>query len=225
MISLLVPSRGRPHLLYKMAQSAVNTAEGEVEIVCYIDEDDPKLEEYKSLGGITLFTTKRTILSKYWNMAYQKAKGPIYMHCGDDLIFRTPGWDTKVKEMFDQYPDKIAFVYGNDGHPRPERAESFGTHGFLHKNWVEAVGYFVPPYFSSDFNDTWLNDVAEMIGRKQYVNIITEHMHPGFEKRPFDQTDKDRMERHVKDDVKALYESKSDERKADAEKLRKVMHG
>ena len=48
------------------------------------------------------------------------------------------------------------------------RRKNFLTHGFLHRNWVETVGYFVPPYFSSDFNDTWLNEVADMIGRKIY---------------------------------------------------------
>ena len=64
------------------------------------------------------------------------------MHCGDDLTFDTPGWDGVVREAFEQTPDKILFAYGNDLGPH---GETFGTHGFVHRRWVETLGYFVPP--------------------------------------------------------------------------------
>ena len=207
-----------------MAQSAKDTADGEIEIIAYVDEDEPYMGQYEELE-VKLFKTKRTVLSKYWNMAYEKAQGPIYMHCGDDLIFRTQGWDTIVKEAFDRYEDKIVFVHGDDGHTSRDRAKTFGTHGFLHKNWVEAVGHFVPPHYSSDYNDTHLNDVAEMINRKVYVDILTEHMHPAFGKGEMDKTHEERIQRHQDDKVDQLYASKFHERQEDAEKLRKVMRG
>ena len=96
---------------------------------------------------------------------------------------------------------------------------NFGTHGFIHRNWVDTVGYFVPPYFSSDYNDTWLNDVANMIDRRIYVDIKTEHMHPAFNKGPMDQTHIERLQRHQEDNVDALYATKLPERQADADKF------
>lgn len=223
MISLLVPSRGRPESLARLAGSVLNTADNPelVELVVFRDKDDPSYEAYEYPKNVRIFSTKRTTLSVYWNLAYEKAIGPIYMHCADDLVFHTKGWDVLVQEAFDHYEDKIVFVHGDDGNP--DRGKAFGTHGFLHKNWVEAVGYFVPPHYTSDFNDTHLNEVAEMICRKHYIDILTEHMHPGLGKAEMDLTHAERLVRHFKDDMPALYASKEDERKADAEKLRKVM--
>ncbi len=224
MISILLPTRGRPDNLKRMAESAYATADApdDIEIVAVVDDDD---YSYDSLGplyqDIVIIKVPRTILSKYWNIAYEHANGPIYMHCGDDIVFQTDGWDTKVKEEFAKYPDKIVLVYGDDGDPNKEK--NFGTHSFIHKNWVDAVGYFVPPYFSSDFNDTWLNEVADSIGRKVKIDILTEHMHFAFRKGELDLTHAERLVRHWKDNTPALYEAKAAERAADAEKLKALM--
>lgn len=223
MISLLLPSRGRPFNVQRLAESALTHAADpdDIELIVYIDNDD-----YSYIGRVfppqvTIYKTQRTLLSNYWNMAYDKARGPIYMHCGDDIVFQTEGWDDKVKAAFERYPDKIALIFGDDGDPNKDK--NFGTHSFIHKNWVDAVGYFVPPYFSSDFNDTWLNEVADMIGRKEQIDILTEHMHFAFQKGELDLTHAERLVRHWKDNTPALYEEKAAERIADAEKLRKVM--
>lgn len=206
-----------------MAESAVSHADNpnNIEIVVFIDEDDKSYDNQSFPEQVRIFTTKRTVLSKYWNMAYEMAQGEIYMHCGDDIVFQTQGWDTKVIEAFEALPDKIGFVYGDDGDPNKEK--NFGTHGFIHKNWVAAVGYFVPPYFSSDFNDTWLNYVADRIGRKYKIDILTEHMHPAFGKAEIDLTHAERYVRHWKDNNVEKYTATCGERDADAEKLRKVM--
>lgn len=222
MISLLLPTRGRPDSLRRLVNSVLETADNpnEVELVVFVDRDDESYDRQNYPDNVRLLYAKRTTLSVYWNMAYERAQGPIYMHCGDDLVFKTEGWDTKVKQAFEKYPDKIVFVYGDDGDPAKKH---FGTHGFLHHKWAEAVGYFVPPYFSSDFNDTWLNEVADMVGRKEKIDIITEHMHPAFGKGELDLTHAERLVRHWRDKMPELYASKGDERKQDAEKLRKVM--
>lgn len=215
MISVLLPSRGRPTEFKRLYDSAMDTAKGPIEFVVYRDIDDPT--EYHQADNITFIKGERIVLSQMWNECYRQAKGPYYMHCGDDIIFRTPGWDEIVMNAFPE--DKIAFVFGNDGY----WGNTFGTHGFIHKNWIEAVGYFVPPYFSSDYNDTWLNDVAKLIGRRLYVDILTEHMHFAFGKGPLDQTHQERLDRHQADNVDQLYVDKSSERDADAEKLRRCM--
>lgn len=223
MISLLTPTRGRMAQLRQMVSSAIDTAEGKIEIIVYKDKDDTSYDLPKGAEWgpqVKMFSTERTLMSKYWNLAYEKAKGDIFMQCADDIVFRTKGWDTIVKDTFEQYPDRIVLVYGDDGNPD---FKFHGTHSFLHRNWVEAVGYFVPPYFSSDFTDTWINEVAEGIGRKRHVKILTEHMHPAFGKGAIDLTHAEKYVRHWKDKMPELYESKADERKEDMEKLRKVM--
>lgn len=224
MISILLPSRGRPDNIRRLVNSILETATktDDIEAIVRIDLDDPNYDEYMDNPPplTTVFSGDRVVLSEMWNECYEKAKGDILMHCGDDIIFRTYGWDTKVVEEFNRYPDNIVFVFGNDGSPHNGK---FGTHGFIHRKWVETVGYFVPPYFSSDYNDTWLNDVARIIGRHNHIDILTEHMHPDLGKGPLDQTHVDRLERHRRDNVAQIYADKLVERQKDAEKLMGVM--
>lgn len=223
MISLLLPSRNRPDTLMRMYRSALDTADGEIECIVAIDEDDESYEELFTtpMKNMRLIKTPRQTLSKYWNDCYKRSSGEIVMHCGDDIIFRTKGWDTKVKEAFNEYDDKIVFVFGNDGSGVHDGR--FGTHGFVSREWVETVGRFVPPYFSSDYNDTWLNDVAKLIGRHHHIDILTEHMHPDLGKAEYDITHQERLKRHKQDNVELLYASLIEERKADADKLRQKL--
>lgn len=202
-----------------MYQSALDTAEGSIECVVYVDNDDWSYE-HMEMPGLRIVKGSRIVLSQMWNRCQVEADGDYFMHAGDDLIFRTPGWDTKIIAAFPK--DKIAFVHGRDG--SDQDSIPFGTHGFLHRKWVKKVGYFVPPYFSCDYNDTWLNEVADMIGRHVFVDdVLIEHMHPVWGKREHDKVDAEREERGRNDNVKAMYESMADERRADAEKLRTAM--
>ena len=92
------------------------------------------------------------------------------------------------------------------------------------KDWVETIGYFVPPYFSSDFNDTWLNEVGHFIDRHFFVEIYTEHLHPHVKKHSWDKTHLERLERHKKDNVEDLYKQMIDKRKLDAKKLKNFIN-
>lgn len=220
-ISILAPTRARPHSMQRLWESAWETADhkDELEIVFYMDKDDIhsheqflRMDSPQHLGIIG----ERIVLSQMWNECQKVATGEIFMHAGDDIIFRTASWDTHVREAINSFPDKIAFVHGRDG----IQDEKLGTHGFLHKNWVDTIGYFVPPYFSCDYNDTWLTDVSSMINRRIYVpSIYTEHMHWAVGKQPRDQTYSDTVARGNRDNVTEMYNAKFSERQADAAKL------
>lgn len=226
MISLLVPTRERYDGLTRMGGSAlVNSVVPDgVEIVVYIDDDDDTYDELLESSGLKDVVTPvrgpRITLSKMWNRCAEHARGEIFGHMGDDIVFRTYAWDELVTNVFAEYDDRIVFVHGRDG----IQDGGLGTHGFLHRTWVEAVGYFVPPYFSSDYNDTWLTEVADMIGRRRYVpELFTEHMHHTVGKAEIDQNTLDRLKRHAADDVDGTYKRLITERRSDAEKLREVM--
>lgn len=228
MLALLLPTRGRPDNLIRFYNSAMETAAypEQVGVFVAIDDDDDSYDEMFDSPpmNMTLFKVKRQTLSKYWNDCYEKAKDDyvIFGHMGDDIVFQTEGWDSIIRSKFNDVEDKIAFVFGDDGSPHNGK---FGTHGFIHKRWVDTVGYFVPPYFSSDYNDTWLNDVAKAIGRHIHVPILTEHMHPDFDKAEFDKTHQERVERHKRDNVGQLYDSLADERERDISLLGDVING
>lgn len=225
-ISLLCPTRGRPAGMRRLVESCDRNAAGNVEVVFYLDDDDQAaIETAQQLaaargGGIVPLVGPRIVLSAMWNRCAEVAAAPILMHCGDDIVFRTVRWDDLVVEAFAGYPDGIVFVHGDDR----LQGGRLGTHGFLHRAWVDAVGYFVPPYFSSDWNDTWLTEVANAIGRRVYLPaVVTEHMHPLAGKATWDLTHRERLARGERDQVAQLYADKAAERAMDAAVLRAAM--
>lgn len=222
-ISILCPTRGRPASVKRLIQSAFDTAYGDIELIFYCDDDDPFFEANLAAGdgeAVQFLLGHRKVLSQCWNVCSEHAKADILMHCGDDIIFRTPGWDDLIVAEFEKVPDKILLVHGDDG----IQGGNVATHGFLHRRWMETVGYFVPPYFASDWNDMWLTEVANMLGRKVYLpNVYTEHMHPVAGKGDWDLTHQERMNRHHAEQVDNLYRTTGEKRVEDAAKLRAVM--
>jgi len=212
-ISLLLPTRQRPEWLRRLATSAVATASQpkQLELVTYIDEDDGSYDDlalplsWQKVVGPRLHDGLVN-LSVKWNSCWKVATGEVFMHCGDDIIFRTSGWDDAVRKVIDSAPARIAFTWCDDGGNGNQ--EVFGTHGFVHRNWTEVVGRFVPPYFVSDYNDTWFNAVAQELGVARYIpDHLTEHMHYIYNKAAKDQNTLERLERHEANNPKALYDS------------------
>jgi len=227
-VSLLVPTRDRPERCADMWRSALSTAAEpkNLELVLYLDDDEPRMRDY-----LTWMETEdptqtwmargpRILLSETWNRCADIAVGEIMWHGNDDVLFRTEAWDESVRGAFNEFPDRIACVHGRDGIHDGGSA----TLGFYSREWVEALGYFVPPYFASDYNDTWLTEVANELGRRRFLpEVYTEHMHPVAGKGTWDRTHQERMTRHAQENVDALYASLAHERRADAAKLRRAI--
>ena len=229
-ISLLVPSRGRPDGCLRMWRSALDTARDplNLQLVLYLDTDDPTRPGYArwvtltDTARIKTITGPRIVLSQMWNRCWEQADGEIGWHGNDDITFNTPGWDAIIKGVFADYPDRIVFVHGADG----IQNQALGAHGFLHRRWTETVGTFVPPFFSSDYNDTWLTEVADRLGRRRFLpGLDIEHHHPVAGKAALDQTHRDRLVRHRQDNVDALYQQLTLERQAWVDKLQVAMDG
>lgn len=171
MISICLPTRGRPEPFKQMCLSALKTADNpnDIEFVSYHDIDDTSVYEY--FGNHKEVLGDRIVQSAMFNECQKIATGPIYMFMVDDMVFETYGWDTAVTEVFKKSDDKILFVYPNDGIYRHIKA-GFGAVGFIHKNWIDTVGYFLPPYFAAWYADNWINALAGRINRKVYLPQI-----------------------------------------------------
>jgi hypothetical protein len=227
MISILCPTRKRPANLIRLLQSIDLTIDGRpdaFELICYVDNDDfsystdaPEFRRIKWVKG------PRIVMSDMWNELIPHATGDIFMLCGDDVIFRTPGWNAIVEDAFAASKDKILVVFGDDGGPG---GKFFASLPFVHRRWVEIVGYFAGPGYSADFADTWPNDVADLLGRKKRLPFVIEHLHPVWGKAAFDEVYLETAQRKVRDATEQRYADRMPQRIADAEKLRGAMlHG
>lgn len=226
MISLVLPSRGRPQALFSMVYSAELTADDpdQIEVCVRIDSDDPRRYGYIAETGYGLTTCitsgKRGVLANAWNDAAKIAGGDILMLAADDLRFRTKGWDTAVRQAVEHVGDRIVMVYARDGHAD----ERMATHPFVTRRWVDVVGRFTAPYFEADYVDLWIDDVARQLDRAVFLpNVLIEHMHPSFGKGEWDKTHQERMARAKGLSLPSLWASCEDERKGEVERLRACM--
>jgi len=186
MISLCFATRGRPEIYKQMCQSALDLADNpdNIEFISYHDNDDLSVYEYighhKEVIGPGSGENKLNIIQMA-NECQKIATGPIYMFGADDIVFLTKGWDKRVLEEFEKFEDKIALVC-------PDSIDwgiwKYGTMGFLHKNWIDATGYFLCPIDGAQVGDRWLNDVAMGINRRVHMldvkthhNNVRDHVH------------------------------------------------
>ncbi|HBQ98608.1 MULTISPECIES: hypothetical protein [unclassified Roseofilum] len=172
-ISILFPTRNRTHYLDNLFDSLEeNTGEKElVDIWIYVDHDDLVTIDYLESGmkekysfGIHYVVGDLTVSQgEMSNILREKCttNPGIYGIGGDKLLFVTPGWDTLVREEFNKYPDRIAFVSLTDSY----HDKHFGAYGFLSAEWLNQTGRFLSEYFPFWGDDLCINQVASIIGR------------------------------------------------------------
>ena len=216
MIDLLLPSRGRRDRLMQMIISAFETADDHrnINVILFLDEDDShNYGPMQSALSTKYIIGKSDVLSKLWNQCFEAGKGNIVMHCSDDIIFESKGWDTIVEEHFAK--QEIICLYGRDGH----QDRNCPTHSFISRKAANIVGNFLPPYFTADGNDLWLREVYAGLGRLVYdERIVTRHLHVNVDAKYDDATYQLAATRRQA--ASAMYEEKKHEIKEWIEKLK-----
>ena len=176
-ISILCPTRGRPSNVKRLVESILTNAEKPelLEILFYVDNDDATFpKEIGELREVTVFRGPNIWISNAHNYLYVHSQGSIIFSAGDDMIFQTNGWDSIVREKFRVIPDGIGLVFGDD---LGTHAGKIATHGFFHRNWVDALGTWVQPGRGSLW-DMWSTENARLLNRLFFIdNLIIEHRH------------------------------------------------
>jgi len=176
-ISILCPTRGRPENVKRLVDSVLSTASRSdyLEILFYVDNDDPSFpEDLEIHENVKVFRGPNIWISNAHNFLYVQSRGSILFSAGDDMIFQTVGWDNIIREKFQQIPDGIGLVFGND---LGTHAGKIATHGFFHRNWVDALGTWVQPGRGSIW-DMWSTENARLINRLFFLkDLVIEHRH------------------------------------------------
>lgn len=212
MISILCPSRSRPDKAKRMLDSALKHPGCKLDIKFFLNHDDPLLNDYRSFISPDQYIIGPNQSPVYsWNLMAETARYDILFLVGDDAQFATDDWGEKVISAFDNYPDKIACVY-----PRPVYRQFPNPHFCLHKNWINTVGYFLPPTFYLHYIDTWVAYVAKKLNRfhciedfSMPIELIYDAVHNSYEKSWLHTRDKwiwEKSKRHRDSDVEILQE-------------------
>ncbi|MBK3735323.1 hypothetical protein FBZ83_105348 [Azospirillum brasilense] len=196
--SLLCPTRGRPDGLQRLIESVAATAGAveRVEVLAYVDSDDPALPDYKrmfealaevgvQLRRFTALVGPPKSVSLSWNDLAASCTGDVLMMANDDQVYVQSGWDHRLDQEIAKFPDDVYCMWFEDG----INGEKHCAFPVVSRRWYETLGYFTPGVFEFIANDTWIMDVAKRVERLHFIGDVTvEHRHFSVGKSELDET-------------------------------------
>jgi len=193
LISVLVPTRGRTKLLTDMLASVFKMASnpGAVEVVIYIDDDDEEtlaleLPDY----NITRIVGPRQSMGTLNAACFARSFGDIIMLGNDDIVVRTPGWDTKISQAAARFPDQVYLFYPNDLF----KGATLATFPILSRVTCDAIADPFPGEYRGAFIDVHVMDIFKQVkgagfDRIVYLeDVVFEHLHHRLGKSVMDKT-------------------------------------
>ena len=166
MISICVPSRGRPEKCARMVESFKDTTKGDIEFQIYINQNDPCLADYRKLIPKNYLHIGLEFYANHgWNIASSRAKGDILFMSGDAEIMQTNNWDDIVYEEAKKYP--ISVIVPDDG-----RGKGGAPHFMVTRQWYDLLGYMSHPMFLHWYVDTYAVELAKAANVLRRVNIV-----------------------------------------------------
>lgn len=192
-ISILCPTRERPELFKRMMNSISVTSVGSCEVLVYIDDDDPCIQEYRTVRHefeslCKFYLGSSNGVGRAWNVLAKEATGSLLMLANDDLVFRTEGWDAKIIQAINDngLNEQMFVAWADDGMPDSNKRCTFPI---VPVEWLKAVGSLVPEIFHFLYHDTWIESVGQDLGRTLYMkHVMIEHCHFTFKKAAYDAT-------------------------------------
>lgn len=234
--SMLCPTRSRAQQIQRFVTSVHRTCmqPGSVEILFYVDDDDPQREDYArtieelqrqypDFKRVELIVGPAMSVSKSWNVLAASSTGSLLMMANDDQLYVDYGWDYHLDRYAGESQDGIFAMFFEDGQYPP----GSGDFPIVSRRWYETLGYFTPGIFEFWYNEAWIFDIAHRLRRiRRIPKVLVDHLHYSKYKSVLDETylrHRSNFERSQRDTE--LFKNTAEQRSAAAEKLRPLMVG
>lgn len=163
MISVIVPTRGRPQQLASFLDSvsAMTHRLDRLEVILVVDNDDRSCDDVEQ-DGLTLRLVEIApgrSMSELNRAGYEVAAGDYLMLLNDDVVLRTPGWDDQARAAFRTFDDGIVLVHVNDR----LFEHRLCTFPFLTRAFCEVVGGICPPGYERYRIDDHIYNVFNLL--------------------------------------------------------------
>ncbi|MEH0417818.1 glycosyltransferase family 2 protein [Streptomyces sp. B21-083] len=166
LISVLLPSRGRPKALTESIDSLLNQADrpGRIQILIAADPDDPDTVDVDLPWQASMWTAPERYgyprLHEYVNRLAEQADGAWLMLWNDDARILTDGWDSIVHE---QAPRVLW--------PRSNDIPTCNTFPIWPAAWTRHLGHVS----LSPHCDSWIQYLGQTLDRHERVDIDILH--------------------------------------------------
>lgn len=176
-ISVLIPERGRPEMLFRLIKSLFAKAGGDTgfEVLVAIDQDDPAwavISSYDTPEGDRvkfLIWPRPKTLGEKLNMLAAEATGAVLFFIANDYVMKTDGWPRIMREAVAKLPNGIGVPFPKDAlHP------DHASFPIISRKMYEAGGMFAPPWFPYWYVDTWWDEIGLMLGVRPEIAIEVE---------------------------------------------------
>ena len=139
-----------------------------------LDEDDPALadiqlliEALDSRQVLTSTAPRADTIGAVYNRCAGAVEADLYINGADDVRIATPGWDVILGQAAAEFADEIGVIgFGQMPVPSALPVLEAVTQGL-----IEKMGYFMQDHTPYWWMDTWLFEIAVMIGRMRYAAI------------------------------------------------------
>ena len=183
MIHYLVPSRGRPQNAVRLLMAFQATCLTETALTFCVDDDDPKLEEYKEIVADARYVNAGVTVGRRIKMGPTLDKNAVKVahaypndivgFMGDDHLPQTVGWDLNIATDLEEM--KVGIWYGNDLIQRGDLPTAVAVTA----NVINTLGYMVIPGLIHMYIDNLWKSLGEGADILRYRHdVIIEHMHP-----------------------------------------------
>lgn len=158
MIAILCPTRARPQQLDRLNKSKGSLARM---YVCY--SDWPRdLGEFVDFHYVCKVNENTPTVAKWEYLAQTAMATPetkLFMLGADDMIFETEGWDKALIDHYNGQENKIHVYALQDS-----RDKNGTPHIIVTREYIDALGYFIPPIFLHWYVDSWTVEIARANG-------------------------------------------------------------
>lgn len=226
----VMPSRGRPARAWTAIDALLGTAvQPGTEVVLVVDDDDPRLPEYKALrwradrrAFVTLVVLEREAsgsLTAATNAVSvplaRNAPDTIIGNLGDDHVCKTTGWDAEVSRAL----ERPGIAYGDDR----LQGERLPTAPFISASIVNALGWYALPCCRHMFIDDAWKAIGEATGVLRFLpGVVIEHVHPATGAVPSDEGYA-RADASMEADRRAFFEWRNTTFYQDVDNVRRVL--
>ena len=175
---VICPSRSRPERISEMIRSFEETRSAGTELVIYLADDDPCLDDYVITGDHKVLIGRRRTIVEVFNYCSVELfpNIPYYADANDDHIYQTPNWDSRLIseiELMGGYglacPNDKLTEWEKFKHPSAAVVDG---------NVVRILGRYFHKNLSHLGADTYLGLLFQGLGRlKRCEDVVVEHRH------------------------------------------------
>lgn len=193
LISLILPTRGRPALVERFFGSLEKMTShlDQIEVILYVDEDDISSHHLDSQSfHVTRIIGPALSMGGYNSACFERSHGEIIILVNDDIVIRTQGWDERIRAMHEEFADQVYLGYANDLYKKSK----FCTFPIMSRRTCELLVAPYPNAYRRFFIDVHLFDIFKRLQHagldriRYYDDLVFEHLHYRTGKAPYDET-------------------------------------